>query len=235
VRAADLDGRYLDALTIDPMFRMSADARGPRDNLVFEGLSFSVDGRSLWVSMEGPLIQDGSMPTRTHGAWSRFSRHDRTSDGRFGPLAGQIAYPIDPIPDAFAITMRHALNGVSEILAYDELRFLVLERALLIGSWWHIRLYLADSDGASDVGEIESLAAPDDLPDTRFTPMTKRLVLDFDTLDITVDNLEGMCFGPVLANGHRTLILVSDDNFNPIQKTQFLAFEILPAADETLR
>ena len=58
--------------------------------------------------------------------------------------------------------------------------------------------------------------------------MTKRLLLDFDTLTIGSDNLEGLCFGPTLANGHRTLVLISDDNFNRGQATQFLAFEVIP-------
>jgi hypothetical protein len=41
-----------------------------------------------------------------------------------------------------------------------------------------------------------------------------------------VDNLEGMTFGPALPNGKRSLVLVSDNNFNPLQLTQFLAFEV---------
>jgi hypothetical protein len=43
-----------------------------------------------------------------------------------------------------------------------------------------------------------------------------------------VDNIEGISWGPKLANGHRSLILVSDNNFNPDQRTQFLAFEVMP-------
>ncbi|MEP7252098.1 MAG: hypothetical protein ABI683_06950 [Ginsengibacter sp.] len=38
--------------------------------------------------------------------------------------------------------------------------------------------------------------------------------------------MEGVCFGPTLSNGHRTLIFVSDNNFVAAQKTQFLLFEI---------
>ena len=57
-------------------------------------------------------------------------------------------------------------------------------------------------------------------------PVTKRLVFDLDTLNIVLDNVEGMTFGPRLPDGRRTLILVSDDNFSPTQFTQFLAFAI---------
>ncbi|MEM9096364.1 MAG: esterase-like activity of phytase family protein, partial [Pseudomonadota bacterium] len=43
----------------------------------------------------------------------------------------------------------------------------------------------------------------------------------------TIDNLEGMTFGPEI-DGARTLVLVSDNNFNPNgQFTQFLLFKII--------
>ena len=43
-------------------------------------------------------------------------------------------------------------------------------------------------------------------------------------LGIPLDNVEGMTFGPRLADGRRTLLLVSDNNFAPAQFTQFLLF-----------
>ena len=60
----------------------------------------------------------------------------------------------------------------------------------------------------------------------------KTLVLDLSTLAERVlsndlarlDNFEGMAFGPTALNGTRTLLLVSDDNFRPTQKTSFLLF-----------
>ncbi len=227
VRRASVDGRYVGDVPLDPMFRIVDNPRGPRDNLVFEGASLSIDGGSLWVSMEGPLLQDGPMPTMSDGAWARISRHDRDAAHGFGPLAAQFAYRVDPIPSIGAWTMWHALNGVAEILAIDTTRMLVLERALVLGAGWRIRLFEADWRTATDVKAVDALVGVpgDALP---FVPMTKRLVLDFDTLGIAIDNLEGLCFGPTLANGHRTLVLVSDDNFNPGQVTQFLAFEIIP-------
>jgi hypothetical protein len=36
-----------------------------------------------------------------------------------------------------------------------------------------------------------------------------------------------MTFGPRLANGNRTLIFASDDNFNRNQINQFLVFEVI--------
>lgn len=227
VRHATLDGRDLGEVPLDPMFRITAAPRGPRDNLVFEGATLSPDGRALWVSLEDPLIQDGAMPTMQAGAWSRFSRYARTGQQDFGPLQAQFVYPIDPIPSRGAWTASHAQNGVSEILAIDATHLLVLERALVLGPAWRIRLFEADWSAASDVKSLAALVDDGGRP-LPFTPMTKHLVLDLDTLGIPIDNLEGLCFGPTLSNGHRTLVLVSDDNFSRAQVTQFVAFEIVP-------
>ena len=56
------------------------------------------------------------------------------------------------------------------------------------------------------------------------------LVLDFARLGLrSVDNLEGMTWGPPLTNGERVLLLVSDNNFNPAEVTQFIALAETPA------
>lgn len=43
-----------------------------------------------------------------------------------------------------------------------------------------------------------------------------------------IDNVEGITFGKKLPNGHDTLVLVADNNFNKEQQTQIIAFEVLP-------
>ena len=42
-------------------------------------------------------------------------------------------------------------------------------------------------------------------------------------------NIEGMAWGPKLANGHDSIVFVADDNFLPREVTQFLVFDVLPA------
>jgi hypothetical protein len=59
-----------------------------------------------------------------------------------------------------------------------------------------------------------------------FTPVSKRLLLDLNDLGITLDNVEGLTFGPQLSDGRQSLILVSDNNFSTTQFTQFLAFGV---------
>ena len=62
--------------------------------------------------------------------------------------------------------------------------------------------------------------------------MEKTLLLDLDRLAnddgtrLWLDNIEAISFGPTLPNGNRTLVLLSDNNFQNSQQTQFLAFEV---------
>lgn len=58
--------------------------------------------------------------------------------------------------------------------------------------------------------------------------MRKRLVADLGRLAPRFDTLEGLAFGPPLPNGHRTLVVVADNNFSAREINQFLAFEALP-------
>lgn len=222
VKHADSDGAHPVALPLPAMFNVKRGSdTGPRDNLSFEGLTFAPDGNSLWVAMEAPLYQDGKPPTPTQGAYSRITRY-----ARGGRVLGQYAYPIDAIPAAPA--PGHAAdNGVSEILAERGGGLLVLERAAVQGEDGkyrnYIRLYEADPAGASDVQARLSLK------EGQFVPLSKRLVLNLNTLGLDrLDNLEGMAWGPRLPNGHASLVMVSDDNFYAGQVTQFLAFDVAP-------
>jgi hypothetical protein len=221
VRHARRDGAYLATMPLPAMFRMSREATGPRDNLTFEGLSFAVDGKTLWVSMEAPLYQDGPLPSVNAGAMARINRFTRS-----GELLAQYAYPVDAIPAAPG-PGKVADNGVSEILAVNRHALLVLERSAVQdaeGAYRnHVRVYEMDTAGASDVRGLASLAGAD------YRPAAKRLLLDLDTLGIRIDNLEAISWGHRLANGHDTLMIVSDDNFSKTQVTQFLLFEVIPS------
>jgi hypothetical protein len=98
----------------------------------------------------------------------------------------------------------------------------VLERAFSLGVGMSLRLYEIDTRAGSDTLRQDRLVAGE------YRPAPKRLVADFATLGLSrLDNTEGMAWGPVLPNGRRTLVVVSDDNFNPLQVTQFVAFEFL--------
>lgn len=54
----------------------------------------------------------------------------------------------------------------------------------------------------------------------------KQLLLDFADLGLTLDNIEGMTFGPQLPDGRQSLVVVSDNNFSETQFTQVLTFAV---------
>ncbi|MBP1313358.1 esterase-like activity of phytase family protein [Herbaspirillum sp. 1130] len=222
VRRADRDGSYLSQFPTGTMFQVRPDQPlGPRDNLSFEGLSFSPDGQTLWLGMEAPLYQDGEVPTLEHGALARITHYRRD-----GTIIAQYAYSLDAI--AHAPGGRYADNGLSELLAVDAHHLLALERSGVQGSdgvfRFHIRLYEMDISNATDIAAMPALAGQ-----CCIRPAGKRLILDFDTLPLAkIDNLEGVSWGPRLANGHDSLVFISDNNFNASQVTQLLAFEVIP-------
>jgi hypothetical protein len=220
IRRMKADGTPIARQAVPDRLGFHADGKtGARKNATTEGVSWSVDGRSLWVSMEWPLIQDGPIPSVREGGLARLSRFDRA-----GKLLAQYAYPVDPVQVASPVGAGD--NGVSEILALDAHRLLVLERSGIKGTdggySYHIRLYLADVAGAQDVSRIDSLSA------TPVRPVTKRLLLNFDSLGVRIDNLECLAWGPRQPDGARTLVLASDDNFDDKQINQILVLRFTP-------
>jgi len=220
VRRAGLDGSPLGTLPLpanlayDPQHRI-----GPRANLSFEGLGFAAKGHQLWLSVEAPLQQDGPLASATQGAMVRFTQLNWPS----GRMLRQLAYPVDPIGPFPAGKL--ADNGVSEILPLDARHLLVLERSgIEVGTMdfhYRSRVYCAVTDGASDVARIASLQKG------RFKAMRKTLAIDLSALPIpALDNVEGMALGPVLPNGHASLVFVTDNNFAANHPTQLIAVEI---------
>lgn len=210
------DGRFVRALPVPDKFRASAANRGVRRNLAFEGISFTPDAATLYVAMENALLQDGPIPTLGNGSASRILEYDYAS----GEVRAEFVYEVSPIPVPPKEPGKFADNGISEILAIDRNRLLVMERSYAQGAGNTIRLFDVDLSGATNVAQFDSLAGK------RYVPATKRLLFDFATLPIRLDNLEGMTWGPRLSNGNRTLIFVSDDNFSESQINLFVALEV---------
>ncbi|TNC76518.1 esterase-like activity of phytase family protein [Janthinobacterium lividum] len=220
VRHADSGGRYLATLPTPAMFNVSKEEIGSRNNMTFEALSFASDGKSLWLGMEAALYQDGPLATPDNGSVVRITRLDRA-----GKVLGQYAYPIEPVASRPG-PGREADNGVSEILAVNDHQVLVVERAGVANADGvytnHVRIYEMETQGATDVQALPALAG------ATYVPTRKRLLLDLEKAGVARgDNIEGISWGPRLENGRRSLVLISDDNFNPLQVTQILAFEVL--------
>jgi hypothetical protein len=217
----DRNGNYKDSFELPANMHMQTTENGPRQNEVFEGLTFSSDHKFLFVNVEEPIYEDG--PRAGPGdstAWIRFIKFDaeqRKQVAQYAYKVEAVAYP--PVPaNAFKI------NGVSAILSVAENKLLVVERSFSSGRLANtIRIFLADINDATNVAEIKSLQAQ---PNVK--PVSKKLLLNMDELGRYIDNIEGVTFGPLLPNGHQSLIFVADNNFSTLEKTQFLLFEVMP-------
>nr|WP_296064874.1 esterase-like activity of phytase family protein [uncultured Actinoplanes sp.] len=218
LRVSAPDGSFLRDLPT-PAGQLIGDGQGPRANRALEGFTFAGGGNLIASVVEGPLEQDGAEPTRTHGALSRITLQDRD-----GTVVAQYAYPMDPLPDVTPEGPYGALTGISTILAVDPAtftRFLLIERAFVSGYGRRIRIYDADCADATDVAAVPSLV------DEPVRPVRKTLVADLAQIGVAdPDNFEGMTWGPELAGGERTLLLVSDNDFRAELSTRVLALAL---------
>lgn len=223
VRQADLFGKHLLEVPLPSMFSLTKEQKGVRANAVFESLSLATDAKHLWVVTEAPLLEDGEkagyLPTRSPVRLSLL-------DKKTGNLVAQYGYLLEQVAKKPATDSTFCVNGVVEILAVNDYQLLVLERSYTAGyadGGNAVKLFLADTRSATNVATIPSLAQEN------FVPVTKTLLLNFDTLPLqSLDNIEGFCWGKTLSNGHRTLVFVSDNNFNDTQVTQFIVLELTP-------
>jgi len=226
LREIQPDGTAVRDFAVPAMFAMEEAERGPRGNAVFEGLSFTPDRRRLAVITEGALFQDGPAATVLAGTVSRLMMFDAAT----GDAVAQYAYPVERVQAEPVPAGAFTVNGPDELLALSDTRFLVLERSFSVGVIGNqVRLYEIDISEATDVLSTAALAG------ATYTPVSKHLVLDFETLKDTlggVANLEGLTLGPRLVNGHASLVVVADDNFptadSLTDKNQLLVFEIMP-------
>jgi len=201
--------------------KMSTEEHGPRQNGTLEGLTFSNDYQMLYTSLEEPLYEDGPRASVTPAkTWSRiyqFNVKHKTNQAQY-------AYPLEPIAKVAIPQGAFSVNGISEILFVNATQLLVIERSYSTGYLGCvIKVFLADLHEASDVKTISSLSANPPKKEIK-----KTLLLNMESLGIGIDNIEGVTFGPDFPNGHKSLIFVSDNNFNPLQKTQLLLFEVIP-------
>jgi hypothetical protein len=213
------DGNYIDTFTIPSQLYMHATESGPRQNGVFEGLAYADNYKTLFVNVEEPLYDDGPRAGINDSTGIvRILKFDMASK----KAIAQYAYTIDAVAHAPNPPGSFKINGISEILSVGRNKLLVIERSFSTGRLaCTIKIFLADLSQADNIANIPSLKNKKDVK-----PVSKKLLVNMDSLGFYIDNIEGVTFGPNLPDGHRTLLFVSDNNFLPLQKTQFLLFEI---------
>lgn len=207
------DGVVTGVINFPKEFQITGDNKsGLRDNQGFEGLAVTPRGR-LIAGLEQPLFQDG------------ITTFDRPGSGRlveFVPSGStfkpgrQWRYMISPTPriEGFDAICSDGENGLVELLGLSETTLMSMERACLMTK---DRQFVANAIQLFSVELIGGEAR-------------KQLLLDFKDLEPRVrsvlprlENFEAMTFGPIV-NGMKTLLIGSDDNFRPTQKTSFLLF-----------
>jgi hypothetical protein len=221
VRRYGLDGTLLGNLPVPGAFLPTSTTHGVRQNLAFEAAAVAPNGRHLFVGMEGALAQDGPAASLTETSPARILRYNLAS----GRLERQYVYVTDKIAEPPVPTTNFAVNGLVELLPFNDQFMLSMERSFSVGAPGTgntIKLYTVAFPGADNVDGLDSIAAL--LPTLR--PAQKTLLLDLRTLGIPLDNVEGMTFGPDLPDGRRSLVLLSDNNFAATQFTQFLLFAV---------
>ncbi|BAU41265.1 esterase-like activity of phytase family protein [Leptolyngbya sp. O-77] len=198
--------------------------RGVQENLGFESLTPDpsalgtagyLEPFRLFAATESSLLQD----------------RDAGSPGELPPLRllhyligeDQATLLAEHLYDRDALPPEQGEPGLTELLAIDAGgHFLSLERAFTPHTGVTAQLFQMVMGNATDTSAMPQLQG--DL--SGIQPVRKRLLLNLSNLGIRLDNLEAMTLGPRLPDGSASLLLVSDDNFNPLQVTQFLLFRL---------
>jgi 3-phytase len=209
IRETATGGAFVRQLAVPGRMKVSTAETGIRARQGISGLTVSPSGSSLVSVVAAPLLQDGPLATATVGAFTRLTLQSRSLGGA---VTAQYAYPLDKVPAGFAT------NEAAEILAVADQKYLVLERAHSDDGRNSLRLFEIDLTGATNIAGVNALAG------ATYTAVSKRQLVDFRDLRIgAVANFQGITWGPSLPNGDRTLVLVSDNDFDPRIPTRLLA------------
>lgn len=218
IRRYNSDGEVTGHLPIPGKYLPNGVDYGVRRNLSFESLNLTPNRRYLVTAGEGALYQDGPASSFENGSLARILTYDVW---REEPVS-EYVYEVNPWSEPSGI---FGVNGIVEVLPIDNAgTMLVMERSFSVGGTQGggtgnvVSIYEVSTEGATDVLDIDALYEEGE--PIAFTPVTKRLLFEFNDLGIPIYNVEGMTFGPRLRGGQQSLVIVSDDNFGT-DKTQF--------------
>lgn len=214
----DLKGNFLGNVTLPGNLKMQQQEKGPRNNGTLEGITFDKNYKNIYTNIEEPLFEDGDQANTSKGGLIRLYQFDAKTKKN----TAQYGYQLEPIALEPNPKGAFAVNGISAIQYYGKNQLLVVERSYSTGTQpCTVKIFLCDLKKATDIKNYPSLQ------NQKLELASKRLVLNMDDLGIFIDNIEGLTFGPKLANGNPSLIFVSDNNFSDKQKTQVLVFELV--------
>lgn len=202
--------------TADEAQDLADNATGRLPNAGFEGLCTDGDG-GLLAALQRPLRQDGAYAVdgRRVGRNVRLLR-------MCGPNCK---------PREYVYVLHDAMQGISELCHVGGTRFLAIERDGFPGAEAKFKkITLFDIADATDVSNEHKLPEGE-LPST-IVPVRKTVLMDL--LDPVFglagasfpEKIEGLAFGPNLADGRRLLVVGSDNDFEPAEPIRLWFFAV---------
>ncbi|MCY4321655.1 MAG: esterase-like activity of phytase family protein [Bdellovibrionaceae bacterium] len=226
------EGFLKDKWPVNPVFWQAtpenkAGKIGTQENKGFESLSLDKKKQTLWTATEKPLKQDLIFKNKSLVRLTVF-------DIKSKKMLSQYPYFLKDTKD----------GGLTALKFLKNKTFISLERAYKKNKKQgvnEVQLFFTDCRKAKDIKKYITLKKK------KIKACSKKLLWSSSQIkNIKVDNLEGLALIPhkFLKNQNldiksnklknkkstkkQTLILVSDDNFNPkTQKTQFLFFDLV--------
>jgi len=221
IRRFSRSGTQRGSLDVPERFRVAPLGQGA-SNQTFESLTLTPDRRTLYTATEGPLEPDGAA---ADGRRRMRILEYRLEDGEYVPRR-QLFHLTEPG------------QGVVELAARARGELLVLERGFVAGAGNTVRVFRTFLTGAADVSGVDALTDAD-------APLSKELLVDLADCPPSgatnrqpqpnplLDNVEALTFGPPV-DGRPTLVLASDDNFNPDQVTRLYGLRVRLRPEPTL-
>ena len=206
IREYDLDGNPTGRVFKVPS-EMGRDRIAP--NAGFEALTYDAASRHFWTTTERPLLKD-TATARLH----RLQRFNAS----FQP-DGQYLYQMDE-PIRSKDGTRAYIHGIPALTALGDGSLVVLEREVFVPTG--LMRALGETVTVTKLYRV----VPEG--DGRAI-LPKELLTEFTTGAANLANFEGMCLGPVLSDGRRTLILIADSQggYNGLTK-EYLKVILLP-------
>ncbi|MEO7717057.1 MAG: esterase-like activity of phytase family protein [Capsulimonas sp.] len=200
----------------DGALELSGNNSGRQANRGMEGLAISPNGKKIYGIMQNALIQDNALD----GSLKRSGSNNRI-----------FVYDIDTDTyKEFVYQLDDKDYGVNEIVAVNDHEFLVIERDGKAGaSAGFKKIYKIDITGATDVSNVASLPKKS-LAGTGIVPVTKSVFIDLLKPSYGLagssfpEKIEGLSFGPDLANGKHQLFVTNDNDLIPSQASNFYDF-----------
>jgi len=215
IREMDTLGNLIKSYRVPSIFNYY-ERKGLRKNGGFESLTFEND-TIIWFANELPLKEDGDVPKFAESKKPiRLTRFDIKNE----LVIAEYAYPIEPVQAITKPENEFNINSVTELISLNSNELLVLERSYITGVGNFVNVFKVKVSGATNIMNEDALAK------ASFIPVEKQLFIDFNKYNQRIDNIEGMAFGKNFDAQTKSLLFVSDNNFNNQQETQIWLFSV---------